>query len=254
MRKITYILAAGIIAGSLAGCSANKNETTTEAAAIEAVTTEAVSIETETVSEIASTEETVAEETETAEEASENELVGEWLYATSPKLNEELRTYFSEAFPDGMHTFYEPVALLSTQVVSGTNYKVLVRQITISEKDASDTYAIATFYVDLKGNAEPLTMKETDIPTHLNEGSWTTFMANDLTDDERNAFQSVFDEMTGVSYVPITIIAERDTAYLVLCEATDVSQGSEPYYAVVELKKLVTGVLEIGEISDPIIA
>ncbi len=249
MRKITYILAAGIIAGSLAGCSANKNETTTEAA-----TTEVVSIETETVAEVASTEETVAEETETAEEASENELVGEWLYATSPKLNEELRTYFSEAFPDGMHTFYEPVALLSTQVVSGTNYKVLVRQITISEKDASDTYAIATFYVDLKGNAEPLTMKETDIPTHLNEGSWTTFMANDLTDDERNAFQSVFDEMTGVSYVPITIIAERDTGYLVLCEATVVYPGSEPYYAVVELKKLVTGVLEIGEISDPIIA
>ncbi len=244
MRKITYILAAGIIAGSLAGCSANKNETTTEAA-----TTEAVSIETETVAE-----ETVAEETEIAEVASENELVGEWLYATSPKLNEELRTYFSEAFPDGMHTFYEPVALLSTQVVSGTNYKVLVRQITISEKDASDTYAIATFYVDLKGNAEPLTIKETDIPTHLNEGSWTTFMANDLTDDERNAFQSVFDEITSVSYVPITIIAERDTGYLVLCEATVVYPGSEPYYAVVELKKLVTGVLEIGEISDPIIA
>ena len=56
--------------------------------------------------------------------------------------------------------------------------------------------------------------------------------------------------MTGVAYDPIAVIAESDAGYYVLYEATVVYPDAEPYYAVVELKKLTTGELEIGEISD----
>lgn len=244
MRKIVYVLATGVIAANLAGCAA-KTTTTTEA-----VTSTAVA--TETGTEIETADEPVVDETDAAYETVtvKDNLVGGWTNAESPKITDEVKGYFAEAFPDSADTFYEPEALLGTQVVSGTNYKTLYRKICIDSTDASDTYAIGTIYVDLKGNVEVINAGETDIPTHLDEGNWTVYEAADLTEDEKNAFQDAFNGMTGVAYDPVTIIAESDTGYLVLCNATVVYPGTEPYYAVVEIKKTETGELSIGEISD----
>ena len=237
MKKIIYILAAGAAAASIAGCA---GKTTTAA--------------TEAVTSIANTAEEVTEIKTANESGVENEavLAGGWVKASSPKIDDEVKEYFSEAFPDGTDTFYEPVALLGTQVVAGTNYRVLCRKISIGTEDAIDTYVIATFYVDLQNKAEALDMEETKVPTHFNEGGWTIYEVTDLTDDEKNAFLNAFDGMTGVSYNPIAIVAESDTGYLVLCDASVVYPGAEEYYTVVEIKKTETGNLEIGEISDQI--
>ena len=243
MRKIMFVLAIGMAAASFAGCSA-KSTTTTEAAT-SAATTEAVT-ESETAAESVSDETDAAQETAAAEDV----LVGGWTKPESPALTDEIKTYFAEAFPDSSDTFYEPEALLGTQVVSGTNYKILYRKISITSADAVDTYGIGTIYVDLQNKVEVLDAGETGIPTHLDEGGWTVFEVTKLTDDEENAFQAAFDGMTGVSYDPIAVIAESDAGYYVLYEATVVYPDAEPYYAVVELKKLTTGELEIGEISD----
>ena len=241
MRKIMFVLAIGMAAASLAGCYA-KSTTTTEAATTAAAT--------EAVAESETAVESVTDETDAASEtiAAEDELAGGWTKPESPALTDEIKTCFAEAFPDGSDTFYEPEALLGTQVVSGTNYKILYRKISITSADAVDTYGIGTIYVDLQNNVEVLDAGETGIPTHLDEGGWTTFEVTKLTDDEENAFQAAFDGMTGVSYDPIAIIAESDAGYYVLCEATVVYPDAKPYYSVVEIKKLTTGELEIGEI------
>lgn len=244
MRKIVYVLVVGVAAASLAGCAA-KSSTPNEL-----VTSTAVA--TETATEIETANEPILDETDVADEtvSVEDNLVGGWTNVESPKLTDEVKAYFAEAFPDSADTFYEPEALLGTQVVSGINYKILYRKICINSTDTSDTYAIGTIYVDLQGNVEVLDAGETDIPTHLDEGGWTVYEAADLTDDEKTAFQDAFNEMAGVAYNPITIIAESDTGYLVLCDATVAYPGTEPYYAVVEIKKTETGELLIGEISD----
>ena len=244
MRKFLFVLAAGMAAAGFTGCAA-KSTATTEAAASTAASTESAT-------EIETTDESVTDETDAATEtvAAESELAGGWIKPESPALTDDIKTYFAEAFPDGTDTFYEPEALLGTQVVSGTNYKILYRRISITSADAVDTYGIGTIYVDLQNNVEVLDAGETDIPTHLDEGGWTTFEVTKLTDDERNAFQAAFDGMTGVAYNPIAVIAECDTGYIVLFEATVVYPGSEPYYAVVEIKKTTAGELEIGEITD----
>ena len=250
MRKISIILAAAMAIASLVGCASKTTETS------EAVTSAEVTIETET--EVETADEPFVDETDTQSEAvvveeAEDTPPGGWEKPGSPVLTEEVKTYFAEAFPDEANTFYEPEALLGTQVVSGTNYKILYRKIYIGEDGASDTYGIATIYVDLNKSVEVLDAGETDIPTHLNEGGWTTFEVANLTDDERNAFNAVFEGMTGVSYEPVAVIAESDTGYFVLYEAKVVYPGTEPYYAVIELKKKTTGELEIGTISDLIV-
>ena len=48
---------------------------------------------------------------------------------------------------------YEPIALLATQIVSGTNYSILC-QVTPVVPDAESSFAIAHVYQDLEGNAE----------------------------------------------------------------------------------------------------
>ena len=244
MRKFLFVLATGMAAASFTGC-ATKSTTTTESATSTAVATEATtSVET--------ADESVIDETDVALETvvATNEIVGGWTNTESPKLTDKVKGYFAEAFPDGTTTFYEPVAFLGTQVVSGTNYKILYRKISIGGADAVDTYGIATIYVDLQNNVEVLDAGETGIPTHLDEGSWTTYDVTDLTDDEKTAFQDAFNGMTGVSYDPIAVIAESDKGYYVLFEAQVVYPGTEPYYAVVEINKTEAGNLEIGEITD----
>ena len=244
MRKFLFVLATGMAAASFSGCAA-KSTTTTEPATSTAAATEAAT-------EIKTANEPIIDETGAALETvtAEAELVGGWTKAESPKLTDEVKGYFAEAFPDGTATFYEPVALLGTQVVSGTNYKILYRKISIESADAADTYGIGTIYVDLQNNVEVLDAEETGIPTHLDEGGWTTYDVTDLTDDEKTAFQDAFNGMTGVSYDPIAVIAESDNGYYVLFEAQIVYPGTEPYYAVAEINKTETGNLEIGEITD----
>ena len=243
MRKLLLVLATGMAVAGFAGCAA-KSTATTGAATSAAAATEAVT-------ESRTGDESITDETAASETAAEEDvLLGGWTKPESPALTDEIKTYFAEAFPDGTNIFYEPVALLETQVVSGTNYKILYRRISIGNDDAIDTYGIGTIYVDLQNNVEVLDAGETGIPTHLDEGGWTTYEVTKLTDDEQNAFQNAFNGMTGVAYNPIAVIAECDTGYLVLSEATVVYPGAEPYYAVINIKKLVTGELEIGEISD----
>ena len=244
MRKFLFVLATGMVVASFTGCT-EKSTTATELS----VSTTAA---TETATEIETTDEPVVDETDIALEtvAAEEKLVGGWTKVESPKLTDEVKGYFAEAFPDGTNTFYEPIALLGTQVVSGTNYKILYRKISIGSADAVDTYGIGTIYVDLQNNVEVLDAEETGIPTHLDEGGWTTYDVTDLTDDEKTAFQDAFNGMTGVSYDPIAVIAESDNGYYVLFEAQVVYPGTEPYYAVVEINKTETGNLEIGEITN----
>ena len=244
--KKKIVLAAGVLfcVAMAAGCQ--KTKTAKETA--EAVTEEAGTGDEEDSVEMANPWIEMDAALETA--AAKDELAGGWTKAESPKLTDEVKAYFAEAFPDETSTFYEPVALLGTQVVSGTNYKILYRKISIGNADAVDTYGIGTIYVDLQNNVELLDAGETGISTHLDEGGWTTYDVTDLTDDEKNAFQDAFHGMTGVSYAPIAVIAESDTGYYVLCEAQVVYPGTELYYAVVEINKTETGNLEIGEITN----
>ena len=48
---------------------------------------------------------------------------------------------------------YEPIALLGTQIVSGTNYSILARGKAVVP-DAEPSYEIITIYEDLEGNAK----------------------------------------------------------------------------------------------------
>jgi hypothetical protein len=80
-------------------------------------------------------------------------LSGGWTDAGSPVITEELAALLDQALEKLVGVNYEPLALLSTQVVAGTNYRILC-EATVTAPGAETTYVMITLYEALDGHAE----------------------------------------------------------------------------------------------------
>ena len=82
-------------------------------------------------------------------------MVGGWenVPCEAAELPEDAQAAFDKALDGLVGAKYTPVALLSTQIVAGTNYCILC-QITPVVPDATPTWALVYVYADLQGNAE----------------------------------------------------------------------------------------------------
>ena len=89
-------------------------------------------------------------------------LVGGWAVTEDPAVTEEAKTAFEKATERLLGVNYEPVALLATQLVSGTNYCLLC-QSTVVSPDAVPGYVLMYVYADLQGEAEVLEIKDLEI-------------------------------------------------------------------------------------------
>lgn len=98
--------------------------------------------------------------TESEKEKAENNsdsLVGAYntnLVSFSIKDNPDAMSAFEAAFPNGYnYTHYEPIALLGTQVVSGTNYLYLCKS-TWTDYQENVSFVLLQIYQDLSGKSE----------------------------------------------------------------------------------------------------
>ena len=80
---------------------------------------------------------------------------GAWVQPKSPEITEEARKAFDTATEGLLGVKYEPLALLSTQPVSGTNYCFLCEGTTVTPGEPADLYLVKV-YADLQGGAEIL--------------------------------------------------------------------------------------------------
>ena len=90
---------------------------------------------------------------ESEETSSGAETAGGWTAPDSPVVTKEVRAALEKACEKLTGATYEPIAYLGSQVVAGTNYRILCKR-TLSAMIAEPTYAIVTVYEDLEGNAE----------------------------------------------------------------------------------------------------
>ncbi len=81
------------------------------------------------------------------------QLAGGWQTPESTELTDDLRAVFTKAVASKDDATYEPVSLLGTQVVAGTNYCFLAKK-TEKTPDAQPTEVKVYIYEDLAGNAE----------------------------------------------------------------------------------------------------
>ena len=93
----------------------------------------------------------------TEAENNSDSLVGAYntnLVSFSLKDNPDAMNAFEAAFPNGYnYTHYEPIALLGTQVVSGTNYLYLCKS-TWTDYQENVSFVLLQIYQDLSGKSE----------------------------------------------------------------------------------------------------
>ena len=163
-------------------------------------------------------------------------ITGGWEAASSPVISSKLAKLVKKASKEIASSTITPVALLATQVVAGTNYKLLCRM--ESEDSENAAYVIAVLYADLNGNAEFTELQDTGVDSKVNNmpGGWSQPPTVEMTEQYLTAFDQVMAELDGVSYNPLAVLEYQVVAGVnacVLCEAKGVYPGAEPYYAFV---------------------
>ena len=158
-----------------------------------------------------------AEEKEKAQNNSDAPLVGAYntnLASFSMKDNPDAMSAFEAAFPNGYnYTHYEPIALLGTQVVSGTNYLYLCKS-TWTDYQENVSFVLLQIYQDLSGKSKvigtailfPTEESEEDGEDYsYNTGSYLPENIPAI----QNAFKEAVPDNENASYIPLAYIGKH---------------------------------------------
>ena len=163
------------------------------------------------------TESGATKENEQAENNSDAPLVGAYntnLVSFSIKDNPDAMNAFEAAFPNGYnYTHYEPIALLGTQVVSGTNYLYLCKS-TWTDYQENVSFVLLQIYQDLSGKSQVMGSAIL-FPTEESEedGEDYSYNTGSYLPENIPAIQNAFNEAVkdneNVSYIPLAYIGKH---------------------------------------------
>ena len=158
-----------------------------------------------------------AEEKEKAQNNSDAPLVGAYntnLASFSMKDNPDAMSAFEAAFPNGYnYTHYEPIALLGTQVVSGTNYLYLCKS-TWTDYQENVSFVLLQIYQDLSGKSEVMGSAIL-FPTEESREEGEDYIDNtgsylpENIPAIQNAFKEAVPDNENVSYIPLAYIGKH---------------------------------------------
>ena len=161
--------------------------------------------------------EATAEEKEKAQNNTDAPLVGAYntnLVSFSLKDNPDAMNAFEAAFPNGYnYTHYEPIALLGTQVVSGTNYLYLCKS-TWTDYQENVSFVLLQIYQDLSGKSEVMGSAIL-FPTEESREEGEDYIDNtgSFLPENIPAIQNTFTEAVpdneNVSYIPLAYIGKH---------------------------------------------
>ena len=158
-----------------------------------------------------------AEAKEQAKNNTDAPLVGAYntnLVSFSLKDNPDAMNAFEAAFPNGYnYTHYEPIALLGTQVVSGTNYLYLCKS-TWTDYQENVSFVLLQIYQDLSGKSEVMGSAIL-FPTEESREEGEDYIDNtgsylpENIPAIQNAFKEAVPDNENVSYIPLAYIGKH---------------------------------------------
>ena len=150
-------------------------------------------------------------------ENNSNSLVGAYntnLVSFSLKDNPDAMNAFEAAFPNGYnYTHYEPIALLGTQVVSGTNYLYLCKS-TWTDYQENVSFVLLQIYQDLSGKSQ-VVGSAILFPTEESREEGEDYIDNtgsylpENIPAIQNAFNEAVKDSENVSYIPLAYIGKH---------------------------------------------
>ena len=243
MKNLTLkILTAGLTAALLTGCLTACNASAKGAAAVNN-TTAAV----------------VQNETKAAEENKEltgpQVTVGGWTVPESHEVTAEHKKIFKEAISKIDGYSHEPVALLATQLVAGTNYCFYCKSTATA---SSGPLSSVITYINVKpdGTAEYICDSRDFFYTSENvPGGWENAADPSITEDIKKIMAKATETITGEDFEPVAYIASQVVAgknHAILCKATPSTKGlsNEAKYVIVTIYENLEGKCEISKITD----
>ncbi|MBQ1467580.1 MAG: hypothetical protein IIZ27_03805 [Solobacterium sp.] len=179
-----------------------------------------------------------------------NPIVGGWEIAEVARedLAENERQNFEKAMETVLGEEYEPVCVIATQLVSGTNYAYLARGTTVTAEPVSN-FCIIKIYEDLNGNVELKSIADIslgDIKTRQGTddeilGGWQvkdSGRPGTLGSAEAQAsFDKATADLVGVGYNPIQLIAKQivnGTNYIALVRGRAFGVDDTPELYIIE--------------------
>ncbi|MBQ7058493.1 MAG: hypothetical protein IJM83_04220 [Firmicutes bacterium] len=193
-------------------------------------------------------------ETVTKEET-ETQVVGGWTRPASTEVTDEIKELVAKATEKLLGAEYTPIAFISSQLVAGTNYKVLCA-ITSVTPNATAHYAVIVIYKDLEGNVEITSILDSEAEVLAGEGmlgGWTMPETTDVTEEAKAALEKAAEKLVGAEYAPVALLATQlvsGTNYCLLCEVTAVAPSAEANYVIVHVYEDLNGNAEITETFD----
>ena len=158
-----------------------------------------------------------AEAKEQAKNNTDAPLVGAYntnLVSFSLKDNPDAMNAFEAAFPNGYnYTHYEPIALLGTQVVSGTNYLYLCKS-TWTDYQENVSFVLLQIYQDLSGKSQ-VVGSAILFPTEESREEGEDYIDNtgsylpENIPAIQNAFNETVKDNENVSYIPLAYIGKH---------------------------------------------
>ena len=150
-------------------------------------------------------------------ENNSDSLVGSYntnLVSFSIKDNPDAMNAFEAAFPNGYnYTHYEPIALLGTQVVSGTNYLYLCKS-TWTDYQENVSSVLLQIYQDLSGKSQVMGSAIL-FPTEESREEGEDYIDNtgsylpENIPAIQNAFKEAVPDNENVSYIPLAYIGKH---------------------------------------------
>ena len=192
-------------------------------------------------------------------------VVGGWTVNTeaATQVSADEQALFEKALEGMTGVGYEPVAVLATQVVSGTNRAYLCKGTTVTADPTTNWYVVVV-YESLDGSAELLSIQQIDVsaPKTNDEGlpedvlgGWSvveTEGAELVPAEATEAFATASEGYVGVSLNPIAVLATQvvsGTNYLVLCEGAPVTADPTPGLYLAEVYANLDGGAEFTNVS-----
>jgi len=183
-------------------------------------------------------------------------VAGGWTEPESTEVTDEVRNLLNKATANLAGGTYEPVAYIGSQVVAGTNHRILCK-FTPATKDPQSTYAIVTVYEDLEGNAEITEILHSEAEVNVTDvvfdGGWFAPETTKVPKEAVDALVKASANVVGATYHPVVLLGTQIVAginYCMLCEVTPVTENPESHYAIVVVSQGVDATTSVLQTYD----
>lgn len=200
------------------------------------------------------------------DQSANEQQVGGWIVNTESTATptEEEQEIFAKASETYTGIDLEPVAVLATQLVAGTNYAYLCKA-TTATADPTTHWVVAVVYNNLEGdatitNVEDIELADMEVADDAEDtselvGAWEIRALDEgatLPEGAEEAFNKALQNYDGVSLKPIALLGTQvvaGTNYLVLCEGAPVVQDPKDCLYVAKVYEDLKGNAQFAEVQ-----